>query len=49
MLREVLEAPSLETFQVGLDRSLCNLIKPQLTMVIAGDLDRAIVKGPFQL
>jgi len=36
--REVVEAPSLETFMVRLDGALSNLIQLKLSLLAAGDL-----------
>jgi len=36
--REVLEAPSLETFKVRLDRALNNLIQLKMSLLMAGGL-----------
>ena len=38
MPREVVEAPSLETFKAGLDRALSNLIQLKIPLLIAGGL-----------
>jgi len=37
--REVVDAPSLETFQVGLDGALSNLNWWRMSLLIAGVLD----------
>ena len=37
--REVVDAPSLETFQVRLDGALGNLIELKMSLLIAGRLD----------
>ena len=37
--REVVDAPSLETFQVRLDRVLSNLIWLKMSLLTAGGLD----------
>jgi len=37
--REVVDAPSLETFKAGLDGALSNLIKSKLSLLIARALD----------
>jgi len=37
--REVVDAPSLETFKVKLDRVLSNLIELKMPLLIAGELD----------
>jgi len=34
--REVVNAPSLETFQAGLDRALSNLIELKMSLLTAG-------------
>lgn len=47
--REVLDAPSLETFQVSLDRALSNPICLWISLFIAGVLDYIAFKCPFQL
>ena len=46
--REVVDAPSLETFQVRLDGALSNLISLKMSLLIAGGLDEMTFKGPFQ-
>ena len=47
--RDVVDAPSLETFKVGLDQALGNLISLCMCLFIAGELDWMTFKGPFQL
>jgi len=37
--KEVVEAPSLETFQVRLDRALSSLIQWKTSLLMAGGLD----------
>ena len=37
--REVVDAPSLETFQVRLDGALSNLIELKMSLLMAGGLD----------
>jgi len=37
--REVVDAPSLETFKVRLDGALSNLIQLKMSLIIAGGLD----------
>jgi len=37
--REVVDAPSLETFQVRLDGALSDLIELKISLLIAGGLD----------
>ena len=37
--REVVDAPSLETFKVRLDRALSNQIELKMSLLIAGELD----------
>jgi len=46
--REVVDAPSLETFKIRLDGALSNLIQLQMSLLIAGGLDKMSFKGPFQ-
>ncbi|KAK4818443.1 hypothetical protein QYF61_013130, partial [Mycteria americana] len=46
--REVVDAPSLETFKVRLDGALSNLIQLKMSLLIAGGLDYMTFKGPFQ-
>ena len=46
--REVVDAPSLETFKVRLDRALSNLVSWKMSLPTAGVLDQMIFKGPFQ-
>jgi len=45
---EVLDAPSLGTFQVRLDRALSNLIQVKMSLSMAGGLDEVAFKGPLQ-
>lgn len=47
MLRNVVEALSLETFKVSLDRVLNNLIWPWVSLFIAWQLDYMTFKYPF--
>jgi len=37
--REVVGAPSLETFKARLDRALSNLIELKMSLLIVGELD----------
>jgi len=37
--REMEDAPSLETFKIGLDGALSNLIQLTISLLIAGELD----------
>jgi len=46
--REVVDAPSLETFKARLDGALRSLIQLKMSLLIAGGLDMMIFKGPFQ-
>jgi len=46
--RVVLETPSLETFKVGLDGALSNLVWLKMSLFTAGGLDYMTSKGPFQ-
>ena len=45
---EVVNAPSLGTFQARLDRALSNLILLTMSLLAAGGLDWMVLKGPFQ-
>jgi len=45
--REVVGAPSLETFQARLDGALSNLIWLKMSLLMAGGLDWMAFKGPF--
>ena len=45
--REVVDAPSLQTFKVRLDGALSNLIELWVFLFIAGGLDQLTFKGPF--
>jgi len=47
LLREVVEAPSLETFKARLDGALCNLVELKMSLLSAGVLGWMISKGPF--
>ena len=49
LLREVVDAPPLRTFKVRLDRSLCNLIKLQMSLFNGVELDYNTFKCSFQL
>jgi len=46
--REVVIAPSLETFKARLDGALRNLIQLRMSLLMAGGLDWMAFKGPFQ-
>ena len=46
--REVVNAPSLETFKVTLDRVLSKLVELKMALLIAGGLDQMTLEGPFQ-
>jgi len=46
--REVVDAPSLETFQVRLDRALSNLIWLKMSLLTAGGLGWMAFKDLFQ-
>jgi len=48
LLREVVDAPSLEVFKVRLDRALIKLIQWKMFLPMAGRLDQMNFKGPFQ-
>jgi len=45
--REVMEAPSLETFKARLDRALSNLVWLKMSLVTAGVLGQTTSKDPF--
>ena len=45
----VVDVPSLETFQVRLDRALSNLVELEVSLFVAAELDQMTLKGPFQL
>ena len=47
--REVVVAPSLETFGVRLDGALNNLIWLKMSLLVAGGLEQMIFKCPLQL
>jgi len=47
--RELVDAPSLETFKVGLDGALRNLIELKMSLLIAEGLGWMAFKDPFQL
>jgi len=46
--REVVDAPSLETFKVRLNEALSNMVQLKMSLIIAGGLDKMTLKGPFQ-
>jgi len=46
--REVIDAPSLETFKVRLDRALSNLVLCRVSLCLAGGLELDDLQGPFQ-
>jgi len=48
LFREVVGAPSLETFKVRLDGGLSNLIELKMSLFTAGGLVWMTFKGPFQ-
>jgi len=45
--REVVEAPSLETFQGRLDGALSTLLQWKMSLLTAGWVDEMASKGPF--
>jgi len=47
--REAVDVLSLETCKARLDQAVSNLIKLCMFLLIAGELDYMIFKGPFQL
>jgi len=46
--REVVDAPSLETFKARLDGALSNLSHVKVALLMAGGLDQMAFEGPFQ-
>jgi len=46
--RELIDAPSLETFKARLDRALSNLVWLKMSVLTAGGLDKMTSKGPSQ-
>jgi len=46
--REVVAAPSLETFKAGLDGALSNLIQLKMSLLMAGGLHWMAFQGTFQ-
>jgi len=46
--REVVDAPSLETFKARLNRALSNLTELKMSLLTAGGLDQTTFKIPFQ-
>jgi len=46
--REVVEAPSLETFKARLDRALSNLVQLKMSLLTPGGLGWMTSKGPCQ-
>jgi len=46
--REVVDAPSLETFKAGLDGALSNLVWLKMSLLTAGGLGWVASKGPSQ-
>jgi len=46
--REVVDAPSLGTFQARLDRALSSLVQLKMALLTAGGLGWMASKGPFQ-
>jgi len=49
LLREVVDAPSLETLKVRLDGALSNLIYLWVSLFTAGELDQMAFKGLYRL
>ena len=45
--REMVDAPSLETFKARLDGALSNLSQVKMSLPVAGGLDEMTFKGPF--
>jgi len=48
LLREEVDAPSLETSKARLDGALSTLIQVKMSLLTAGGLDKLALKGPFQ-
>jgi len=46
--REVVDAPSLETFKARFDKALSNLMQLKMSLLTAGWVDWMAFKGPFQ-
>jgi len=46
--REVVDAPSLGTFQTRLDGALSNLIQCKMSLLMVGGLDYMAFRSPFQ-
>jgi len=46
--REVVDAPSLETFKARLDGALSNLTQVKMSLLTAGGLGWMASEGPFQ-
>ena len=47
--RDMVDAPSMETFKARLNQALSNLLELWMLLFIAGLLDSMAFKGPFQL
>ena len=47
--RDMVDAPSMETFKARLNQALSNLLELWMPLFIAGLLDSMAFKGPFQL
>jgi len=48
LLREVVNAPSLQIFKARLDAALSSLIKLKISLLTAQGLGKITSKGPFQ-
>lgn len=48
LLRDAVDAPSLETFQARLDRAVSSLVWLKISQLIAGRLDKRTFKGLLQ-
>jgi len=46
--REMVNAPSLGTFKVRVDRALSNQVWLKMSLLVAGGLNEMTSKGPFQ-
>jgi len=49
VVRDMVDAPSMETFKARLNQALSNLLELWMPLFIAGLLDSMAFKGPFQL
>ena len=49
VVRDMVDAPSMETFKARLNQALSNLLELWMPLFIAGLMDSMAFKGPFQL